>query len=876
MTVIAPPGGLGLTRAEAAARLAQDGPNTLPPPRRPHPLLLLGAQMGHFFALMLWVAAALAFVAGMPALGVAIGVVVVVNGTFSFAQEYRADRATERLRDLMPVHARVRRDGLPVVVPAADLVVGDVVLLDSGDKVSADLELVLDGRIRVDESMLTGESAAVTAAGGDRVHAGTFVVEGQATAHVVATGGRTRLAAIAAVTAGARRPRSPLAAQLHRVVRMVALVALAVGLVFFLVALALGQAGRDSFLFAIGVTVALVPEGLLPTVTLSLARGAQRMAHRKALVRHLEAVETLGSTTFICTDKTGTLTRGQMAVVEVWTPAGPVRVEGEGYRPEGRLVGTAEAVAAARQVGDSAARCSPDAHAAESGGQWRPVGDPMDVALHVLAARAGAPDHLAPLRRHPFDPRRRRSSVVDTDGVHVLGSPDVVLGRCVDATPPAETAVETAVERLSARGLRVLAVAHRPPGSPDDTADRAERDLHLLGLVGLEDPPRPDVGEAIARCRMAGIRLAMVTGDHPRTAAVIATEVGLATAGAPVLRGADLPQDNDALAELIDHDGLVLARVTPEDKLRIAQALQSRGHVVAMTGDGVNDGPALRAADIGVAMGASGTDVAREAADVVLLDDHFATIVGAVELGRATFTNIRRFLTYHLTDNVAELTPFVVWALSGGRIPLALTVLQVLALDIGTDQLPALALGAEPPGPRAMVGRMRLGSLIDGPVARRALLVLGPTEALMSMVAFLVVLSTGGWSPGFAVSPTLLGVASGTAFATVVLGQVANAFACRSEGRWVGRVGVRGNRLLLYAVASEVVMLLVFVGAPPLQDLLGGHWPGALGWLLATLAIPAVLLADAAHKAWRARHKRPPARAVPLTPSVTSPRKAVR
>ncbi|HEX8972525.1 cation-transporting P-type ATPase [Oryzihumus sp.] len=872
MTVTAPPGGLGLTHVEAAARLARDGPNTLPPPRRPHPLALLAAQMGHFFALMLWVAAALAFVAGMPALGVAIGVVVVVNGAFSFAQEYRADRATERLRDLMPVHATVRRDGMPVVVPAAELVVGDVVLLDAGDRVCADLELVPDGRVRVDESMLTGESAPVSAAAGDRVHAGTFVVEGQATARVVATGGRTRLAAIAAVTAGARRPPSPLAAQLHRVVRMVALMALAVGLVFFLVALALGQASRDSFLFAIGVTVALVPEGLLPTVTLSLARGAQRMAHRKALVRHLEAVETLGSTTFICTDKTGTLTRGQMAAVEVWTPAGQVRVEGEGYRPEGRLVGATRAVEAARQVGDSAARCSPDAHAAQAGGQWRPVGDPMDVALHVLATRAGAPVHPAPLQRHPFDPRRRRSSVVDAEGVHVLGSPDVVLLRCLDATPDAETAVET----LSARGLRVLAVAHRPPGRPDATADLAERDLHLLGLVGLEDPPRPDVGEAIARCRRAGIRLAMVTGDHPRTAAAIATEVGLATPGAPVLRGADLPQDDAALAELIDHDGLVLARVTPEDKLRIAQALQSRGHVVAMTGDGVNDGPALRAADIGVAMGASGTDVAREAADVVLLDDHFATIVGAVELGRATFTNIRRFLTYHLTDNVAELTPFVVWALSGGRIPLALTVLQVLALDIGTDQLPALALGAEPPGPRAMVGRMRLGSLIDGPVARRALLVLGPTEALVSMVAFLVVLGTAGWAPGTPVSPWLLGVASGTAFATVVLGQVANAFACRSEGRWVGLVGVRGNRLLLYAVASEIAMLLVFVGAPPLQDLLGGHWPGAFGWLLAALAIPAVLLADATHKAWRARHKRPPARAVPLAPPVTSSRKAAR
>jgi magnesium-transporting ATPase (P-type) len=350
----------------------------------------------------------------------------------------------------------------------------------------------------------------------------------------------------------------------------------------------------------------------------------------------------------------------------------------------------------------------------------------------------------------------------------------------------------------------------------------------------------------------------MLTGDHPGTAAAIATEIGLLGADGIVLEGKDFPTDDAELGELLDRDGVVVARVAPEDKLRVAKVLQARGHVVAMTGDGVNDGPALRTADIGVAMGASGTDVAREAADLVLLDDHFGTIVSAVELGRATAANIRRFLTYHLTDNVAELAPFVVWAMSGGSIPLGLTVLQVLALDIGTDLLPALALGAEKPNPRTMHGPARTGNLIDRGVVRRAFAVLGPAEAVMAMLAFLVVLIAGGWTLGDVPNPTLLATASGTAFTAIVLGQLANAFACRSESSWIGRVGLTGNRLLLYAVAFEVAMLATFLLVPPLPGLLGGSTPSALGWTLAALAVPVVWFADAADKALRARGRRSP------------------
>lgn len=835
-TTVAP----GLSSDEARRRRAAHGPNTIPEARGPSAARLLLGQLVHFFAVMLWVASGLALVAGVPALAAAIAVVVVLNGVFSFAQEYRADRAAQRLRDLMPTTVTVRRDGRTTRIPADQLVPGDVVLLEAGDRVSADLTLLPGADLALDESSMTGESVPVARGPAETARAGTFVVRGRGDGEVVAIGAGTAIAAIAAEAQGAVRPTSPLAAQLHRVVTTVAGIAVVVGFGFFGVSVLLGRAGTESFLFGVGVMVALVPEGLLPTVTLSLARAAQRMASRHALVRRLESVETLGATTFLCTDKTGTLTRNQMSVVEFRSPAGTVSVAGEGYGPSATFTGSDAAIAALTRAADSARRCVPDAHARRKGDGWVAVGDPMEVALQVLGRRLRLDPAGGALSASPFDSVRKRSSVVDADGRHVIGAPDSVLPLCVGDT----TAAAEDVVAMADRGLRVLAVAIGRP-------DRGEQDLQLLGLMGLEDPPRTDVREAVRQCRAAGITIAMVTGDHPRTARAIGLEVGLTDPDGLVITSAELPPDDDALGSLLDRDGVVVARVTPDDKLRIARALQRRGHVVAMTGDGVNDGPALRAADIGVAMGASGTDVAREAADVVLLDDHLATIVGAIELGRATFTNIRRFLTYHLTDNVAELAPFVVWALSGGQVPLALTVLQVLAIDIGTDLLPALALGAEPPNPRTMQGRRRRRGLVDATLLRRALGVLGPVEAAWSLLAFLTVLTLGGWRLGHLPSATLLSSASGTAFAAIVLGQLANAFACRSERRWVGRTRARGNPLLLLAVGIEAVTLVCLLGLPPVAHLLGGSWPSATGWALALLSVPVVVSADAVHKAFR-------------------------
>jgi calcium-translocating P-type ATPase len=805
--------------------------------------------MVHFFAILLWVAGVLAFVAGMPELGVAIFVVVVINGLFAFAQEYRAERAAERLRDLLPRRATVLRDGRAVEVDANELVVRDVVLLASGDRISADLRVLEAHALSVDTSALTGESVPVAVGPEETAFAGTFVVEGEGLALVTATASDTRLAGIARLTRASRHPRGPLAQELERVVRTVAVLAVGLGGAFFVTALLVGTPASSGFLFAIGVTVALVPEGLLPTVTLSLAMGAQRMAARHALVRRLESVETLGSTTFICTDKTGTLTRNEMSVVEAWTPAGAARISGVGYEPAGSVEAEEKVLPTLRELARTAARCS-TGRAVRAEGRWVARGDPMEAALDAFARRMGveveAEERRAPTsRRFPFDPRRRRMSVVVGDRLLVKGAPDAVLPRCGAVDGAAE-----ALRSMAERGLRVIAVAARPSAGIVGAADEAETGMELLGLTGLEDPPRSGAAESVAACREAGIRVAMVTGDHPATAEAIAREIGLLGEERVVLEGRELPADEALLGAMLDRDGVVVSRVAPEDKLRIARALQSRGHVVAMTGDGVNDGPALQQADIGVAMGRSGTDVAREAADLVLLDDDFATIVAAVEQGRATFANVRRFLTYHLTDNVAELTPFVVWALSGGQFPLALGVLQILALDIGTDLLPALALGAEPPRKDALRGPPRGQHLVDGRLLRRVFGVLGPAEAIVEMSAFVVALAAAGWRPGaeFPTGHALL-AASGAAFAAVVLGQMANAFACRSTTRWPGSLGWTTNRLLLGAVVFELLALGGFLFVAPVASLLGHAPPPLWGWAVAALAVPAVLAADALHKA---------------------------
>jgi len=845
----------GLADQEVADSRARFGDNRLLPAKPTPAWRRLLAELTHFFAALLWGAALLALIAGMPELAVAIALVVVINAVFAFAQERKAEHAAASMQDMVPRTVLVRRDGQQRQLDAGELVVDDIAVLTAGDRIPADGIVVDAQALEVNTSLITGESVPVTLDVGADVTGGTFVVQGEAMIKVTAVGVHTRLAGLADLTRSVVRPTSPLALEMKRVVRTISAIAISTGVAFLVIALIAQTDLQNAVTFAIGVTVALVPEALLPTVTLSLALGAQRIAKRHAVVRHLESVETLGSVTVICTDKTGTLTRNQMQVVEVWTPAGTLTIEGDGYEPTATVSGAEPARGAAPPVALAAYACS-SGRAVETDGRWVPQGDPMEAAIDALTHRLELTAPGPPTRVFPFDPQRRRMSVLSGDDIFVKGAADTVLPLCVD-TDVDVAEVDRVAHTMASAGLRVLAVASRRVVGNDPTnAAEAETGLTLLGLLGLSDPARPSARGALQACRDAGISVAMVTGDHPATAAAIAKQVGLSIGEERVLTGADLPDDDGRLGELIDHDGVVIARVAPEQKLSIARALQARGHVVAMTGDGVNDGPALQEADIGVAMGESGSDVARDASDLVLLDDDFTTIVATVEQGRGTFLNVRRFLTYHLTDNVAELFPLVVWALSGGAFPLALGVLQILALDLATDTLTAVALGGEQPHGRVMQRPPVSGRLLSRTVAWRSFALLGPTEALLAMLAFVAVLIAGGWDWGTTPNATLLAQASGAYFITVVAAQMGNAFACRSSTLTIRHLGWSTNQMLIWSVLIALSIALAMVFVPPLASLLGQSSPSAIGWAVAAIAPIVLLLVDAADKAWRVRRYR--------------------
>lgn len=831
----------GLDEGEAARRLSTFGENRVAEvARRPMWLRYLG-EFTHFFALILWLAAALAFVAeagqpgqGMMQLAIAILVVIFVNGTFSFLQEYRAQRALAALRELLPAKIGVMRGGVARTVSVSELVPGDVWVAEEGCRVPADSRLVRATGMRVDLSALTGESVRLARGAGpvapctplaaaNLLFAGTSVVSGHGLAVVYATGERTEVGRIAGLTERAPELPSPLALELRRVSRVVAVLAAVVGVSFLAIGHAVGLSVWDNWMFAIGIIVANVPEGLLPTVTLSLAMATQRMAARNALVRHLPAVEALGATTVICSDKTGTLTQNRMSAHRAYV--------------DGRIVDTSELDLGATSVVDllDVARYCHDLHVVQRAGRPELVGDPMELSLVRLAEEHGVDgDDAVRLDELPFDPERRRMSVVvETDGARTLackGALESLLEiarfvRVGEELRPIDEEVRAewilAEDRMASSGLRVLAfgIARAPRGTPP-----REAELVLVGLVGMVDPPRPEVEDAIARCRGAGIRVLMVTGDHPRTALAIAKEIGLVRSeSAGVLHGDAIARMSQAeLVLRLAAEEVIIARVTAEQKMSVVHALQAAGEVVAVTGDGVNDAPALKVADVGIAMGVAGTDVAKEAADIVLLDDHFATIVHAVEEGRSVYENIRRFLTYILTSNVPELVPYLLFLVFG--IPLPLTVIQILAVDLGTDMLPALALGAERPDPAVMQRppRRRGERLLNRSTLLRAYGFLGPIEVVVSLAAFAHVLLLAGHG-GESLSRTApLYLAATTAtLVGIVMAQIANGLSCRHPQKSIFALGFFSNRLLLLGIAAELAALLAIVHLPPLQRMFG-------------------------------------------------------
>jgi len=860
----------GLSSREAVRRLTARGPNELSRRGRRRWPRQLAAQLVHPLAILLAAAAALSWVTGGTTLAIAILAVVVVNAVFAFAQELHAEHAVEALAAFLPERARVLRDGRRTEVEARTLVVGDVISLEEGDRVCADARLI-SGTLEIDVSMLTGESAPVRRSaaehrGGasplearDRVFSGTVCTEGEARALVTATGMATEIGRISALSERAEHAPSPLEKQVKRVAWVIAAVAVGIGAAFLPAGAAAGMTWAAAASFAIGMIVANVPEGLLPTITLALALGVRDLARHNAVVKRLSAVETLGSATVICTDKTGTLTQNSMQVTRVWTADGEpdlTALSSSDTRPAA-LADLARTAAAC-----TTAELTPDGDPHET--ERRGIGDPTELAVLDLARSlgVGVSTHERDARRRVafhFDPQLKRMSTVDdgTDGtlaVHTKGAPETVLPCCtcvlradsrqpLDA--PATASVLRAVEQYAAQGLRVLAIARKPLRDNQPPADRAtaESDLTLLGLVAILDPPRPEVATAIAEAHAAGLRIHVVTGDNGLTAAEIARRVGIGNADSPVVNGDQFDAMSEAqLDDLLASDSeIIFARSSPEAKLRITDALRARGAVVAVTGDGVNDAPALRRSDIGVAMGRSGTDVAREAATMVLADDNFATIVTAIKAGRQVYDNVRKFIVYIFAHAVPEVVPFLAFALSGGRIPLGLTVLQILAIDLGTEIIPSLALSREPaePGLMRRPPRPQREGVITGAMFARAWGLLGLVSAALVMVAFLLVLHDAGWQPG---APTGTGTAlhhayrqaTTLAWVGIVACQIGGAFAARTSYASLREIGVFSNPWLLLGIASSLVFSAALVYLPALHDVF--DTAALSGWQLLVVA----------------------------------------
>ena len=906
----------GLSAQEAEARQQRYGKNVIQSGKKKSVVLVFLSNFTHMMAVLLWVAGIIAFAAGMPELGIAVWLVNVINGCFSFWQESKADKATEALKKMLPSYVNVIRDGQEQKVLAEDLVPGDVLTLEEGDKVPADGRVVRSSDLQVDQSTLTGESNPVrktadavleenltNAEMPNLVFEGTSVSEGNGRVVVTQTGMATEFGKIASLTQNMEQKESPLQRQLDHLTKQITVFALCMGVAFFLLDVLFVHNGlAASFIFALGMVVAFIPEGLLPTVTLSLAMAVQRMSKRNALVKSLSSVEALGSTSVICTDKTGTLTQNEMTVNHLWTPAREYEVTGVGYAPKGEVRADGKAYAAAddedlRLLLEGGALCSnarllpPE----EDGGRYTVLGDPTEACLLVSAQKAGLDPkeverRMPRVRELPFESRRKRMSTIHQleepiDGAtrvaFTKGAPNEVVrlstkvrvnGEVVPMTDSLRSTIMNANDSYAADGLRVLAVAYRPihrdePGVPASmsqyTPDDIEKDLTFVGLEVMQDPPRPEVAAAVAECRRAGIRVIMITGDYGLTAVSIARKIGIVKGAHPkVFSGLELEKTSDEELRRALKGEVVFARMAPEQKLRVVENLQAMGEVVAVTGDGVNDSPALKKADIGVAMGVTGTDVAKEAADMILTDDNFASIVHAVEEGRAVYANIRKFMLYILNSNVPEAVPSAVYLLSGGAVPLPLTTMQILTIDLGTDMLPALGLGSEPPEKDVMNRPPRdpHEHLLNKEVMRKAFLWYGLLGAAASLAAFVFAQVQAGWHMGavmFGVGkdldPTYVR-ATTMALAAIVFTQIGEVMNCRTELASVFSVGLFSNRQVNKGILFEVALIVFLTVFPPFQGVFHTCPLGLADYGFLVLLPPIVLALEEGRKAIVRRH----------------------
>jgi magnesium-transporting ATPase (P-type) len=887
----------GLTADEASRRLAEQGPNVLEEKRAAPLWRKILSQFTHLLAILLWVAGVLAVISDSVPLGIACFLVILINAAFSFWQEYKAEKAIESLKKILPRKARVVRGGAEVEVDAELLVPGDLLLMEAGNNISADARLISAMEMRVDNSALTGESEpqirrseaveagkAALADLPNLVFAGTNVATGSGTAVVYATGMKTEIGKIAGLTQAVKEEPSPLQKELGMVSKVIAAIAVTMGIVFFILGYFIVHLSRSaSFIFAVGLIVANVPEGLLPTVSLALAMGTQRMAKRHALIKKLSSVETLGSTTVICTDKTGTLTTNEMTVREMWVAGRAMHVGGVGYEPSGDFTRNGEPVSgedreSMEKLMRIAAFCN-NSRLVPPGSEnekWSILGDPTEAALLVAAKKSGfdldselgAQPRIYEL---PFDSKRKMMTTIHRveGGVLALvkGAPMEVAGFCEKIWEPAgvremkdddRKRIAEQNDEYARQALRVIGFAYRDLGPEQRHYEigETERELILVGLAGMMDPPRPEVEEALDKCRTAGIRVIMITGDYGVTAESIARRIGLVRGrDVRIVTGVDIDgMTDEALTDVLDEPELIFARVSPEHKMRVAQALKAKGEIVAMTGDGVNDAPALKAADIGVAMGVVGTDVAREAAEMILTDDNFASIVSAVEEGRAVYENIRHFITYIITHNIAEAVPYLLFVIA--RIPLPLLVMQILAIDLGSDLVPALALGTDPPEPGTMERppRSRKERLLNAKVVARVYGWLGLIEGLAAMAAYFLVYYINGWRPSMGVSAMATSghvyvMATSACFAAIVVTQIGNGFNCRSNKESIFKIGFFTNRFYLWGILCELGVVLALFYIPPLQKVFGTKPISGLTWLFLFVWPVVILFAEEGRKA---------------------------
>jgi Ca2+-transporting ATPase len=875
----------GLTGKQVRERLAEFGPNELKEKPRAGFLRLLLGQFNNFLILLLLAAAAISFSLGEATDAAAILAIVVLNAVLGVVQESRAERALAALRKMAAPNALVVRDGVQAAVPARDLVPGDIVSLEAGNYVPADLRLVESVNLRIDESALTGESHPVQKDAqvvldkdipvGDRANSAfmsSMITYGRGRGMVTATGMHTQIGLIAQMLQSYEEEPTPLQRRLDELGRSLGMAALVICAVIFVLgifrdtqpAVILSQGIRaylsthriqivDLFMTAVSLAIAAVPEGLPAVVTICLALGMQRMVNRHALIRKLTAVETLGCATVVCSDKTGTLTQNEMTVVRGWAGGREFEVEGGGRIPDGSFRAGGKIFHPAKDPDASllfrgAVLCN-DARLEESGeaeGErtWRMIGDPTEGALVVAALKAGLTrenlEREMPREGEiPFDSVRKRMTTIHPDAPHrssgksgyvawVKGAPDIVLDLCTSIRENGRETSLTAKTRrsvlevnhaMASGALRVLAVAYRPLSRLPEILDpeRVEQKMVFVGLLGMIDPPRPEIAAAVRVARDAGLKTVMVTGDYPDTARAVAGEIGLLGEGHRILSGSDLDRMTDAeLAEIADRVD-VYARVSPQHKVKIVEALRSRGHVVAMTGDGVNDAPALKRADIGVAMGITGTDVSKETADMVLTDDNYASIVAAIEEGRVIYANIRKFVYYLISCNIGEILIVLLSMLAG--LPLPLRPIQLLWLNLVTDGAPALALGLEKAEPDIM---RRPPRPAKEPVINREMLVGVVVQAVVMTAAML-----GAFVYGLHRFPGNLAGAQTVAFTAIIVSELLRAFPVRSERLSVFRIGIFSNRWMLLAAGSSLLLLLAVIYIPFFDPIFNTV---ALGW----------------------------------------------